>query len=144
MRLAFFFIAASIVFSSCHTQPMVIEEFANANVDKILPDEQRHYVTQEYLVINYKNTAENEIKIDSFVYANMRQDYKMIDAYFIVFYEKSSKVNSIEYGNRKKLCEFEMVDAHIFSYEFRKGSFSKNKVKNSNQIKQFTQFNCSK
>jgi hypothetical protein len=37
-----------------------------------------------------------------------------------------------------------MVDAHIFSYEFRKGSFSKNKVKNSNQIKQFTQFNCSK
>ncbi|MBK9735657.1 MAG: hypothetical protein IPO92_12110 [Saprospiraceae bacterium] len=137
-----------LILLSCSNEPMIIESFEIANVDKITEHGGRYvggrYVTQHYLIKNWRNTKENESKIDSFVCSNLLPEYDTIYAYFITFYKYSDTVNPQYYKDSKKLCEYDMFDARILSYSFSSGLFSKSKGSAHYPLEPFTKFECNK
>ena len=74
----------------------------------------------------------------------MRPDYKSIYSYFISFYKYSETVNPHYYSQKKKLCELDMIDARILTYDFSSGLLMKIKGSSKNYLKPFTKFECDK
>ncbi len=143
MKLKLLLLLFIITFVSCNNEPLIIETFEAANVDKILRDQER-YVEQHYVIKNWYNSAENEAKLDSFVCSNLIDNHNTIHTYFINFYAYSDKVCNEYYRDSKKLCELEMANAYIIGYEFRTGSFTKSKGVAGLPLQPLTKFECLK
>lgn len=140
--MKFYLITMCMFFmANCTIKPMEIIDFDDANIDKIT-EWGSHYVTQEYLVINYRNNKESEQIIQDHLCKILRNDYKKMDAYFISYSKYSEKVNSEEYRNRKKFCELAMVNARLISYGFRRGRVEKRKFKDGKEINPLIDFKC--
>ena len=127
--------------ASCVNDPIIIQPFQNANIDKIRENGSR-YVTDHYTIKNWRNTKENEAIVDSFVCTILKSEHDTIHSYFITFYKYSDNVNNAYYSYSKKLCELEMYYSHLYGYQFRHGLFSKSKGSSIRPLKPLTIFDC--
>lgn len=132
-----------LMFVGCTKDPLIIEDFKAANVDKILRENDR-YVSQHYLVHNYRNTIEHELLIQEHLCAHLRPDYKEIDSYFVSYYKYSDLVNNQAFIRKKKFCEMEMVYNIVFLYEFRGEKLEKRKFMNNNEVQSRYKHHCDK
>jgi len=116
------FLVLMTLLASC--DPIEVEKFPAASYERI---DGYQSIQEAYLVKNWWNTSENEKILDEFVCNHLRDDFYEIHTYFISFYNYTSEVNNAKYLESKKLCQLDMYDEHIITYEFRYGIFTKGK-----------------